>query len=401
MQYDIFWCKVNKYYLNKRLSYFSATWKEEEMNYLVATCEVTDRAKQKRFKSVKQKLIQGYHVYITWCGVLKKGEVLTDEEFYVAYPELIQYRDMIHLLGEEPERVVSSEYWVVSKEYGVGSMGTKKYIVIQSGCDNFCTFCLTIHKRGKHSNRPVSEILAEINKFVVGGGKEIVLTWINLAARWCSSTLKTEETQFPSLLKEILEKTQIERIRISSLGPEYLNDVFFDVIQNPRILPHFHLSIQSFADPVLQAMKRNYSAADLDRVLKQFSNIKSTVPVSLGADIIVGFPRETEEDFQETMKGVPKYKITKLHAFPFSAHTQGQTIPASTFADQISWSIKKEREARLQAVADEVRNTFIVENKEKSHRVLVEGKGEWWTENYIKVPVPEWAKRGEVIEVEL
>jgi tRNA A37 methylthiotransferase MiaB len=148
--------------------------------------------------------------------------------------------------------------------------------------------------------------------------------------------LKTEETQFPFLLKEILGKTQIERIRISSLGPEYLNDAFFDVIQDPRILPHFHLSIQSFADPVLQAMKRNYSAADLDRVLKQFSNIKSSVPVSLGADIIVGFPGETEEDFQETMNGVLKYKITKLHAFPFSAHTQGQTIPASTFADQIS-----------------------------------------------------------------
>lgn len=396
MHYDIFWCKVNKYYLNKRLSYFSMTWKEEEMNYLVATCEVTDRAKQKRFKSVKQKLIQGYHVSITWCGVLKKGEVLSDEEFYVAYPELIQYRDMIHLLGEEP---------VMNWELKIGNwelkISTKKYIVIQSGCDNFCTFCLTIHKRGKHSNRPVSEILAEINEFVVGGGKEIVLTWINLAARWCSSTLKTEETQFPFLLKEILEKTQIERIRISSLGPEYLNEAFFDVIQDPRILPHFHLSIQSFADPVLQAMKRNYSAADLDRVLKQFSKIKTSVPVSLGADIIVGFPGETEEDFQETMDGVAKYKITKLHAFPFSAHTQGQTIPASTFADQISWTIKKERVARVQVIADEVRDKFIAENKEKSHRVLVEGKGEWWTENYIKVPVPEGAKRGDVIEVEL
>jgi tRNA A37 methylthiotransferase MiaB len=90
-----------------------------------------------------------------------------------------------------------------------------------------------------------------------------------------------------------------------------------------------------------------------------------------------------------------------LHVFPFSAHTQGQTIPASTFTDQISWTTKKEREHRLQTVADEVRNKFISENKEKSHRVLVEGKGEWWTENYIKVPVPEGAKRGDVIEVVL
>lgn len=80
------------------------------MNYLVATCEVTDRAKQKRFKSVRQKLVQGYQVYITGCGVLKKGEVLADEDFFAAYPELVVHRDAIHLLGEEPEGVVSSEY---------------------------------------------------------------------------------------------------------------------------------------------------------------------------------------------------------------------------------------------------------------------------------------------------
>ena len=398
MHYDIFWCKVNKYYLNKRLSYFADQENSSDMNYLVATCEVTDRAKQKRYKSVRQKLVQGYQVYITGCGVLKKGEVLSDKEFFVAYPELVVYRDAIHLLGEEPE--VNSEFKMQNPEVKIS---TKKYIVIQSGCDNFCTFCLTIHKRGKHSSRPVSEILSEINEFVVGGGKEIVLTWINLAARWCSSTLQASETQFPLLLQKILEETQIERIRISSLGPEYLNDYFFAVIENPRIMPHFHLSIQSFASPVLQGMKRNYDAGLLDVVLKNFHSLKRAQEekISLGADIIVGFPGETEEDFQLTVEGVEKYGITKLHAFPFSAHTQGQTIPASTFSDQISWTIKKEREARLQAVADTVRNEFIIENKGITHRVLVEGKGEWRTENYIKVPVPEWAKRGEIIAVEL
>jgi len=174
------------------------------------------------------------------------------------------------------------------------------------------------------------------------------------------------------LLKEILNQTTIPRIRISSLGPEYLNDEFFEVIRDSRVLPHFHLSIQSFSDAVLKGMKRNYSAEHLKNVLKRFNILQSDCPkgpshatlamttgVSLGADIIVGFPGESEQDFEETVLGIREFNITKVHGFPFSEHAKGEMVPASLFEGQLSRTIKIQRVKKLLEVADEVRKAYI------------------------------------------
>jgi tRNA A37 methylthiotransferase MiaB len=207
-------------------------------------------------------------------------------------------------------------------------------------------------KRGQHRSRSLEDIITEIQQIEAQGGKEIVLTGINLASRGANTTRNPSETQFPLLLEAILKQTTLPRIRISSIGPEYANDHFFEVAQDERILPHFHYSIQSFSDAVLQKMRRGYGAEELKTVLKKTRKLNRSQSelISLGADIIVGFPGESESDFLETLEGVKEYGITKLHAFPFSDHHKGEIVPASLYPDQVAQEVKKERENRLLAV---------------------------------------------------
>ena len=370
------------------MDYFNQCWNNLENSLLIATCVVTDRAKNKRIKEIKQAVEEWLQIFIVWCGTLSHGEVVSESEFYLIYPELKQYSDKIFLLPESPEK-----QWFPYKIKWTSPLYTKHFLIVQNWCDNHCTFCLTVNKRWPHVSRPIEEIIQEIHEIEYNWWKEIVITWINLAARWCSNSTKPNETKFPYLLHEILRQTTIPRIRISSMWPEYANDYFFDVISDNRILPHLHYSIQSFSDNVLKKMWRHYSSLELKTVLKKTRELKKQNLISIWADIIVGFPGETESDFQETYNWIQEFWITKLHAFPFSDHTQREKIPASLFPNQISPKIKKERERKLIAKWDEIREKFIRLNRWISHKVLLEEKRNWkwnwWTENYIQIQI-EW-----------
>lgn len=397
MPYKIFWCKVNKYFLNQRLDYFSKNWNNLADTLLIATCVVTDRAKNKWVREVKHAIQNWLKVVITWCWIFSRGNLISEPEFYSTYPELKQYSDKITLLPESP-----SKNWFEYKIWWKSSVYTKHFLIVQNGCDNHCSFCLTVAKRWPHISRPLDEIIQEIHEIESQWWKEIVITWINLAARWCSNSAKPEETKFPYLLREILRQTTIPRIRISSMWPEYANDEFFEVVSDERILPHFHYSIQSFSDNVLQNMWRHYSSDELKTVLKKTRNLKKKNLISIWADIIVWFPWETELDFLDTYNWIEEFWITKLHAFPFSDHTQRERIPASFLPNQVKQSVKKDREIRLISKWDEIREKFIQSNKGTSHKVLIEErrnwKRKWWTENYIQVEVEGDYNRGEITD---
>ena len=394
MEYSIFWCRLNKYYLNQWLKYFTSHPFADKW-FLITTCEVTERAKQKWIKLAKKKLTDGHYLYLTGCGTLKKGNKIQTEKFYGLYPDLRVFSDHITLLEERP----TNEEWGIRNEEWRKNVYTKEFVVIQNWCDNHCSFCLTVQKRGKHSSRSKEEIVADINDIERHGGKEIVLTGVNIAAWWCSNSMQANESKFADLLQYMLDNTAIPRIRLSSLGPEYLNDDFFCVIQNERILPHFHLSIQSFSDWVLQRMRRNYSSKDLANVLTKFRALKKSVLVSLWADIIIGFPWETDEEFRDTIIWIQKFNINKVHSFPFSDHHIGEKIPASALPDQIDQTTKKHREKKLKKIADALADDFLKQNIWLTHTVLVEGKGSGWTENYIKVEVDPKFKKGEIIKI--
>lgn len=427
MDYKIFGCKVNKYYLNKWLNYFSkmpplsSSSKQintkletkgievEDINtenILIATCVVTDRAKNKFIKETLKQISSWKHIYLTGCAAFDNGKKMTEEKFYKTYPELKTFQNKITLLWEEPERNDTRKIWT-QKFKDTANIYTKKFIVIQNWCDNYCSFCLTIHKRGKSQNIAAEEIIQEINDFVEIGWKEIVITGINLAARWCKDTKKPNENKFAELLQTIIVKTNIERIRISSLWPEFLNDEFFEVIKNTRFLPHFHISIQSFSNNILKSMNRNYDSNLLDNIISKLKNLDrpDKDKISIWGDIIIGFPWETEEDFQDTVKWIQKHQINKVHAFPFSAHDKWETIPAHSFQNQVPQEIKKQREKELKEITDKIREEFIQKNTWKKHQVLIEEKRneiqKWWTENYIQVELDWNHNRWEIIEIVL
>jgi MiaB/RimO family radical SAM methylthiotransferase len=405
MQYKIFWCKLNKFYLNKRLNYFNQTFSDNSDKFLLTTCVVTDRAKTKRLKEVKQIIKSWKKIYITGCGTLEKWKLIYKSKFYNIYPELKEFKNQIYLLPEQP-KINSSKIKLTKLIPSEKNIYTRKFIVIQNGCDNFCSFCLTVKKRGNHRNRPAKEIINEINDFQNSWWKEIILTWVNLAARWCKDTKKPSQSKFPKLLKAILTQTKIPRIRISSLWPEYLSDEFFKIISSKRFLPHFHISIQSFSDNILKSMNRNYNYQDLSSVISKFKKLKRSDKnqISIWADIIIWFPGETEGDFTETLENVKKFQITKIHSFPFSKHSKWETVPASKFKNQVDDKTKKERQKILLNLTDKIREKFILRNKNLHHNVLIEwfkdGKWHWRTWNYIQANLNWDFKRWEIVSVE-
>ena len=405
MEHKLFWCKVNKFYLNKRIAHLQTTKQDADDIFLVATCVVTDRAKSKWVKEILDHLHQDKRVYIAGCGSMNRGEAMDRSVFFGLYPELFPYEEKIVLLAEDPDqdpRNFSSGLKTPGQK-----LRTKNYIIIQNWCDNYCSFCLTIFKRGGHRNRPLEEIIAEINQVEAEGGKEVVITGINLAAWWASDTRKSEESRFSYLLEEILKQTTIPRIRISSIDPQYLTDHFFQIVSNPRFVPHFHFSIQSFSDPILKAMNRWYLSDKLDEVLTKIRRLDrpDQDQISIWADIISGFPWETEQDFQITCDAVQKYWITKLHAFPFSDPHQAEKIPASLLPDPIPQAIRKERHSRLIEIGEEVRDRFVESHYGKTMQVLIEevknGKSKGRTQNYIQVQLPWEYEKWSIVDVVL
>ncbi len=404
MQYKIFWCKVNKYYTDKWLN---SDYLKDKQGIFVASCVVTDNAKRKWIKFVKdifkkKEIKENESVFISWCWAFKNWMAQTD--FFDLYPELEEFKGRIEILWEDPEE--KKLEW--KKQINFDKLKTitrwlytKKFILIQGWCDSFCSFCLTVKKRWRHYFRAKEDIVEEIQDFVNSGWKEVVLTWINLSAWGLDSTnpdlgrpvWKIEEvvSNFSELLEYLLENTKIRRLRISSLWPEFVDKKVLEIFKNKRIYPHFHFSVQSWSTQVLENMRRHYTWEFLKDILLKLRNIKreDNIEISIWADIIVGFPGETEDDFKETLDLVSDCKITKVHAFPFSWHKLWENVPAWFYEKQISDKIKKERMNRILELSDKVREAYIKQNIGKNFEILVEIVWEdatWkgWTENYIE-----------------
>jgi len=423
----IFWCKVNKYYTDK---WINSNYLKNKTWIFVATCVVTDKAKRKWVKFVKdetKKLKSSWEkIFISWCWAFKHWKV--QNNFFNLYPELKEFENKIELLGEEPSNISNStlieektspqpsplEERELKQNSPILTRGrtnlfTKKFILIQSWCDNFCSYCLTVIKRWKHFSRNKKDILKEILDFEKNWWKEIVLTWINLWAWWLENTNDFENSKLWELLEYLILNTKIKRIRISSLWPEFIDEKCLELFKNKRIYPHFHYSVQSWSTKVLKKMNRHYSWGYLKTLLLKTKNIKREdwINISIWADIIVWFPWETEIDFLDTYNLVKEVWIQKVHAFPFSAHKYWESVAAWFFPKQIEEKTKKERLEKLNKLSKKIRNDFILSQKWKTLEVLIESvknwNWKWWTQNYIEAnnnnfEIISWEiKRNEIV----
>ncbi len=255
---------------------------------------------------------------------------------------------------------------------------TRAFLAVQNGCDHRCTFCVIPFGRGPSRSAAPQEAIAEARRLVEAGKREIVLTGVDLtsygAGDWTLGRLAR------ALLREL---PALERLRLSSIDCIEADDELVDVMANePRLAPHLHLSLQAGDDLILKRMKRRHSRRDVIRFCRELRAARPDIV--FGADVIVGFPTETEEMFARTLDLVEECGLTYLHVFPFSPRPG---TPAALMP-QVDRGAVKERAARLRAAGDEALTRHLSAQCGKTLRVLTERGGLARAEDFTPLRTP-------------
>lgn|SRR5690554_1527122 len=253
---------------------------------------------------------------------------------------------------------------------------TRSLVKIQDGCDNFCTFCIIPFVRGRAVSRPANQVLQNVREVVAKGAKEIVLTGVNI------SRYDHEGLKFSGLLDQILNVEGDFRVRISSIEPDRFDDHFFSLVGHPKLAPHLHLCLQSGSDRILLQMRRMYTVSEfmsiVDRVRARDPRFNFTT------DVIVGFPGETEEEFEETMDVARRVGFGHMHIFKYSVrkNTRAERMP-----HHIPDAVKTDRSQRMHALAEELKAAYRAPFDQTEQRVLVEkwadGKASGYNDYYV------------------
>lgn len=281
---------------------------------------------------------------------------------------------------------------------------TRAFVKIADGCENHCTYCIIPSVRGKIRSRSKEDILAEIKTLVANGYREFVLTGIETAAYGKDFKDKTV-SPLSSLIAEVAEIDGVERIRLGSMEPTVFTESFVKTISSvKKLMPHFHLSLQSGSDSVLRLMKRKYNTEQFYAVCER---LRRYIPdVHLTTDIIVGFPGETEESFRETVEFSKKCRFSHIHIFPYSKR---EGTPAASMKNQIDKKTKKQRVAELERENESIRFSILNSICGTKSKVLLEMKTAGFIDGYlpcyIKVIIPinetENINSGEIRNVEI
>lgn len=357
---------------------------EAEAEYvLVNSCTVTAEADRKSRQMAQSARRADKEVVVFGCGPRADRE-----GWRRRLPETVRLEDESSLLRRFGAEEGGEPFPALSR--------TRLPVAIQTGCDDTCSFCITRIARGAHRSHPAQRIVEHVRTAAELGIREVVLTGINLAA-WGSSHTKAApaEARLGELLRRLLDETGIPRIRLSSLGPQYLQRDFFAAFADPRVCDHLHLSIQSGSDSVLERMGRGHDAATVERVVERARALRPDL--ALTADFIVGFPGETGAEFAATAGLVERLGFAKLHVFPFSPR---EGTPAAALPDGLDPTERKRRAAELRALGQATRRTFLDSQLGRRHTVLTERNETGLTTNYIRVRTPD-AAEGDLVETVL
>jgi threonylcarbamoyladenosine tRNA methylthiotransferase MtaB len=262
---------------------------------------------------------------------------------------------------------------------------TRAIIKIQDGCNSFCSYCIIPFVRGRCRSREMSVILDEVEKLSKNGYKEIVLAGIHV----CNYGMDKENLTLSKLLVELEKIDGIERIRLSSIEPSAFTKEFYSMYErSKKLCPHFHISLQSGSDSVIKRMNRHYSRNDFLAIIDRLRNINQNTTIT--TDIIVGFPGETDDEFEQTIDLIKKAKFLKAHIFKYSKRSG--TV-ASDMPDQIDAKIADVRSKKAIKTAEIIENEVLNSFVGKSVNVLFQDEKEdfisGFSENYIPVSIPK------------
>lgn len=362
--------------------------------YIINTCSVTEKADSKCKQLVRKALRINPNAFITIIGCyaqLKPEEIskISGVDLVLGANEKFNLLDYVDesLVKKEQAEIAFKNIKQTNSFVPAFSIGdrTRTFLKIQDGCDYFCTFCTIPLARGKSRNASIEQTLVEARKVAQTNAKEIVLTGVNIGDFGQGGA-----ENFFGLIQALDQIEEIDRFRISSIEPNLLDNeiIHFCLQDSKRFVPHFHIPLQSGSDRLLQKMRRKYLR---DLYAERVAYIKKLAPdCCIGVDVIVGFPGETDEDFEETLLFLKDLDISYLHVFVYSERANTTAVK---LGNAVPMSIRKERSKQLHILSEKKKRKFYEENVGKTKTVLFEqeednGMMYGFTDNYVKVKIP-------------
>lgn len=402
-------CKVNtyesEYVVNelKKAGYEIKDFDDVCDVYIINTCTVTNNSDSKSKKMIRQAIHKNPNACIVAMGCFIAANPDYQED---GLDILIGNKDkarIVEILEEyfKKKQIMNLQYKGRLKEfedmYITDFPGrTRAFVKIQDGCDNFCSYCIIPFVRGKCRSKEEEKVIEEIKDLVKNGYKEVVLTGIHTG-----SYGNDLETSFADLLKKLVEIKGLERLRISSIEATELNEDVLEVLRNSNVLVnHLHIPIQAGSNEILKAMNRKYDLDDFKNKIKEIQSIRKDIAIS--TDVIVGFPGETEELFQETINTCREIGFSKLHVFPYS---ERKGTASSRMENKIDNHEKKERAKRLIEVSKELETNYMKKFVGEEVEVLIEEEKDGYsyghTGNYLYVKIKGSYPHNELIKVKI
>lgn len=410
-------CKVNQYETEameeifEKNGYIIVDDDEIADIYVINTCTVTNLSdrKSRQFIRRAKKINKDSIIAVVGCY----SQVSPDEVFEIEGVDVVigttdrnRILELCNNAKENNEKINIVRNVKTQKEFETINIDdikskTRAYIKIQDGCNQFCSYCIIPYARGPIRSRGLDEIIVESEKLGVAGFKEVVLTGIHVA----SYGKDINNTPLTTVLEKVANIRGIERIRLSSLEPTLIDDEFMQSILNTgKVCDHFHLSLQSGSDTVLKRMNRKYTCDEYRNIVKLIRKYMPSAGIT--TDIIVGFPGETEEEFNETYEFVKEIGFSRIHVFKYSPR---KGTPAAKSKEQVDGNIKNIRSERLISLGEELMLKFnsnfigknltvLFEEESKKEKDYIEG----YTTNYIRVKVQQKPDLlGKIVDVKI
>ena len=382
-------CKVNTYESNvieeqlQKEGFKLVNQNEHADIIIVNTCTVTNTADNKSKKIIHRAKNEGSIVVAVGCMIQNKKED-DNADILIGNVGKSSIADYIREYVQNKEKIIDIKDVMDTcfEEMKLDNFNkTRAFVKIQDGCNNFCSYCIIPYTRGNVRSKKREDVLTEIIELIKKGHKEIVLTGIHTGHYGEDN----ENYKFADLLLDILKIDGLERLRISSIEITELDEKFLKVLKNNKILvDHMHIPLQSGCDKILKLMNRKYDIKYFKDKINTIRNIRPDI--SITTDLIVGFPDETEEDFNETIKNIKKIKFSKVHVFPYSRR---KGTEADMMENQIKEEIKKERVKKIIELSNELEKEYMEKFIGKDLEFIPEIKKENYlighTGNYIMV----------------
>ena len=362
--------------------------------YIINTCSVTQNA-DKEFKylvnKVKKSNPDSSVVAIGCYAQLKPKKIsnIPGVDLVIGADKKFDVLNYLNIDNEESKRIHSCEINSVDFFKSSFSLGerTRSFLKVQDGCDYKCTYCTIPLARGKSRSGEILKLVENAKYLVSKGIKEIVLTGVNIGDYGIfDAKSNKKESNFLELMTHFNKINDLERIRISSIEPNLLNDDIIEFVSNSKkFVNHFHIPLQSGSDKILKLMKRRYLT---DLYKSRIYKIKDLMPhCCIGVDVIVGFPGETENDFKDTFNFLENLDISYLHVFSYSDRDNTES---NTFIDKLTGKIKSKRSKILRDLSLKKKKIFYKKNMNTLRPVLFESKNHdgyiyGYTDNYIRV----------------